>query len=180
MPFTPFHMGPGLLWKGLQPAGLSLMTFGLAQVLIDLEPLYVLKTGKDFLGVPGHLHGISHTILGATVIGVVAGAFGRPLTHLGLRLLGQSQFIPVRWGVIWWSAFFGTYSHLLLDAVMHRDVEPFVPISRWNPLVGLVDVGTLHRFCIITALAGMLLYVGRWMIRTALPRAKVGETRPIL
>lgn len=160
MPFTPFHMGPGILVKGPQQGGFSLITFGLAQVLIDLEPLYVIATGKDFLGVPGHLHGISHTLLGATLVGVIAGLLGRPLTHLGLRILGQSQFIPVPWRVIWWSAFFGTYSHLALDAVMHRDVEPFAPWNRWNPLVGLVSVGTLHWFCMATAALGAVIYFG--------------------
>jgi hypothetical protein len=43
MPFTPFHMGPGLLMKvGLQ-GSFSLMVFGWTQVLIDLQPGAVLR-----------------------------------------------------------------------------------------------------------------------------------------
>jgi hypothetical protein len=39
MPFTPFHMGPGLAVKAVFGRYFSLMVFGFSQVAIDIEPL---------------------------------------------------------------------------------------------------------------------------------------------
>jgi len=58
MPFTPFHMGPGILFKALLQGSFSLMVFGWAQIIMDIQPLIVLITGK------GHLHGFTHTYIG--------------------------------------------------------------------------------------------------------------------
>jgi len=60
VPFTPFHMGPGLLLKALLRGGFSLMVFGWAQIVIDVEPLVVLLTGG------ARLHGFTHSYARAT------------------------------------------------------------------------------------------------------------------
>ncbi|MCB1770876.1 MAG: hypothetical protein KDJ31_14465 [Candidatus Competibacteraceae bacterium] len=39
MPFTPLHRGPGLAIKALAGRRFSLLTFGIAQVAMDIEPL---------------------------------------------------------------------------------------------------------------------------------------------
>ena len=121
MPFTPLHMGPGLLLKGLLQSGFSLMVFGWTQIMMDLQPLVVLITGK------GQLHGFSHTYMGATLLAVFAALSGKHLSELGLKILGVSQHKPVRitWLIAFISAFIGGYSHVLLDSIMHADVEPF-------------------------------------------------------
>jgi ribosomal protein S12 methylthiotransferase accessory factor len=54
MPFTPVHMGPGILVKALMQGSFSLMVFGWAQIVMDIQPLFVMITGE------GHLHGFSH------------------------------------------------------------------------------------------------------------------------
>ena len=41
MPFTPFHMGPGILIKSLLQGAFSLMVFGWAQIVMDIQPLFV-------------------------------------------------------------------------------------------------------------------------------------------
>ncbi len=51
MPFTPFHMGPGIVVKALLQGSFSLMVFGWAQIVMDIQPLFVLISGE------GHLHG---------------------------------------------------------------------------------------------------------------------------
>jgi hypothetical protein len=38
MPFTPLHMGPGLAIKALAGHRFSILTFGIAQVAMDVEP----------------------------------------------------------------------------------------------------------------------------------------------
>ena len=46
MPFTPFHMGPGIFIKALLQGSFSLMVFGWTQVIMDIQPLVVLISGE--------------------------------------------------------------------------------------------------------------------------------------
>ena len=39
MPITPLHMGPALLGKAALDRRFSLIAFGMAQILMDIEPL---------------------------------------------------------------------------------------------------------------------------------------------
>jgi len=156
VPFTPFHMGPGILIKSLLRGSYSLMIFGWSQILIDLQPLLVLLSGE------GNLHGFSHTLLGATLIALIAGASRRYLTPIGLRLLHLEEDITryVPWNIAFLSAFIGTYSHIALDSIMHRDMQAFAPWSAWNPMLGVISVPSLHLLCIYTGLAGAVIYLG--------------------
>ena len=124
MPFTPFHMGPGIAVKALLQGSFSLMVFGWAQIVMDIQPLLVMISGE------GHVHGFSHTYVGATLLSIFSAL----------------------------SAFIGTYSHVLLDSTMHVDVEPLFPFTTDNLLLGLVSVNSLHMFCLYSALVGGTLY----------------------
>ena len=152
MPFTPLHMGPGLTIKAVLQKKFSLMVFGWSQIVIDLQPLVVMLTGR------GELHGFSHTLLGATLIGLLCGASGKPLGEWGLRLLREPRHLPIPWGVSFGSAFIGTYSHILIDSVMHADVFPFAPLSQSSPLHALISIETLHVVCLVTAVLGGLAW----------------------
>jgi membrane-bound metal-dependent hydrolase YbcI (DUF457 family) len=153
MPFTPLHMGPGLLIKALLQGSFSLLVFGWAQILMDIQPLLVLLIGE------GHLHGFSHTYIGASLLALAAALSGKYLAEFGLRLIDQQQFLPISWTVACESAFIGTFSHVVLDSIMHADVEPFWPLSMSNELLGLVTIEQLHWFCIGSGLLGAVLYV---------------------
>lgn len=155
MPFTPLHMGPGIFIKALLQCSFSLMVFGWAQIVMDVQPLVVMLTGK------GALHGVSHTYAGATLLAVFSAWSGKYLSEYGLRLLGISRAdnpATIAWWVAFLSAFTGTYSHVLLDSIMHGDVLPWYPFSTANGLYGLMSIETLYRFCLYSAAAGTLLY----------------------
>lgn len=162
MPFTPFHMGPGILLKAVLQGSFSLMVFGWAQIIMDLQPLFVLVTGD------GDLHGFSHTYIGATLLAVFAALSGKYLSEVGLVLLGISRNEdPVK--IIWWvsflSAFIGTYSHVVLDSIMHSDIEPYYPLSITNQLLGIITVNQLHQFCLYSALIGVVVYYSVQYVR---------------
>ena len=72
MPFTPLHMGPGLAFKAIGGRHFSLMVFGFSQVMIDLEPLIRMILGDSVL------HGVTHTYLGATTVGLASVLIGKP------------------------------------------------------------------------------------------------------
>ncbi len=163
MPFTPFHMGPGLLIKAILQGSFSLMVFGWAQILMDIQPLIAILTGA------GCLHGFSHTYVGAALIAAVAGISGKYLSEIGLRVLNVArQDNPIR--IAWWisltSAFIGTFSHVLLDSIMHADVVPYFPLHTGNDLLGLISTDDLHKFCLYSGLIGAgTYYIVRFFIR---------------
>jgi hypothetical protein len=159
MPFTPFHLGPGAAFKAIGGRRFSFMIFGGSQVLMDIEPLVGIIEGTAVL------HGPSHTVLGALVIGMVSGLVGRPATGIALRLL-TVRHAPLTWTVSFVSAFVGTFSHIGLDAVMHKDIAPLWPVASGNPLLGVISVGWLHLLCLVAVL-GVLIIVGRkYLVRS--------------
>lgn len=155
MPFTPFHMGSGIFIKALLQSSFSLMVFGWAQIVMDLQPLFVMITGE------GQLHGFSHTFIGATLIGIVSGLSGKYLSEFGfivLRIANTRNPIRIGWAVTFVSAFVGTYTHVILDGIMHGDVQPYFPFSEENHFLRLISVSALHKFCIYSGLVGAGIY----------------------
>lgn len=153
MPFTPIHMGPGIALKAIMQGSFSLMIFGWTQIVMDIQPLVVMLTGE------GHLHGFTHTYIGATLIAVFSGVTGKYLSEAGLALLRirTPNLKTIAWWVCFLSAFIGSYSHVLLDSIMHHDVEPFFPFTN-NPLQGLISVTALHKLCLYSGLIGAAVY----------------------
>ena len=154
MPFTPVHMGPGILIKAILQGSFSLMIFGWTQIVMDIQPLIVMITGE------GHLHGFTHTYIGAVIIAIISALTGKYLSELGLKILGlyKDQPINIAWWVSFLSAFIGSFSHVFLDSIMHADVEPFYPITRTNNFHSMVSITMLHKLCMYSGLAGALIY----------------------
>jgi hypothetical protein len=179
MPFTPFHLGPGMALKACGGKHLSLIVFGFTQVLMDVEPLIRLWRDDSIL------HGLSHTYLGATVIALVAILLGRPLGIWALTLwnrrLSPAQHtwlaLPstISWLAAFSGAFLGSYSHVLLDSVMHADMRPWAPFASTNGLLYAMSYAHLHLFCLLLGFGGMvalaLVYV-RHKLSTNASKAK--------
>jgi hypothetical protein len=155
MPFTPLHMGPGIAIKAIARRRFSLMVFGWSQILMDLQPLISMATGKL------ELHGFSHTILGATLIAIPAALTGKPLGEFGLKVLKMPEHLPITWPVAFLSAYIGTYSHILLDSIMHTDVQALAPFRHGNRLQGIISIEALHILCIAAAAIGGVIYLIR-------------------
>lgn len=161
MPFTPFHFGPGLALKGLMPRHVSLSMFALANVVMDLEPLYRMWR------IEFPVHGASHTLAGALTIAVGVAVIGKPLITRGWHQLERWHLFddetPFRltWTQAWISALLGTGTHLLLDAVMHADMQPFAPLTAANPLLHTGWILQLHLACLLSAMFGMLCILAR-------------------
>ena len=149
MPFTPIHLGPGLAFKALGGRHFSFMVFGGAQVLMDIEPLLGMLQNKDVL------HGYTHTVLGALVIGTVAGVVGRPVSAWVLKRLAIAHQ-PFTWFASFAGPYIGTFSHVLLDAVMHSDMSPWWPLASSNALLRVITIDQLHMVCLAAGILGMI------------------------
>lgn len=148
-------MGIGILTKSILQGSFSLMVFGWAQIVMDLQPLFVLITGQ------GHLHGFSHTYLGASLLAILSAVSGKYLSEFGLYILRISKKenpIIITWWVVFLSSFIGTFSHVFLDSIMHLDVQPFYPLSLNNSLQGIISVSALHKVCLYSGLIGAGIY----------------------
>lgn len=161
MPFTPFHLGPGAVFKWIGGRHFSFTLFGFSQVLIDVEPLIHMIRGDAIL------HGPTHTYLGALLLTPIAVVVGRPICNGLLRywnygLNSSSSWrilpIPIPWKAAWIGALVGMLSHILLDSIMHMDMRPWMPLSISNFMFHIINVDNLHIFCTVSgivALAGM-------------------------
>ena len=153
MPFTPYHFGAGALFKGLGGRRFSFLIFAGSQVLIDLEPAYRMIVGDAIL------HGPTHTLFGATLIGATAMLLGKPIAEFTLRHMRHPRW-KISWSAAGAGAFAGTFSHLLLDGVMHHDMAPWAPFTSSNPLLGIVSLEVLHLTCVGLGVLGGLLIAG--------------------
>jgi hypothetical protein len=174
MPATPLHMGPGILVKALAGRYFSLLVFGFAQVMIDIEPVVRIIRGDAFL------HGFTHTYLGATGIAIISALIGRPVCQMILDRWRDDPASPfmnwlrgpprISWTAAISGALLGTYSHVVLDSIMHVDMEPFTPLSTANALHQIVSLDALHIFCLATAVLGatvmVFLYASRSITKT--------------
>ena len=154
MPFTPLHLDPALAPKSLAKHKFSLLIFAWAQILMDLQPLAVILTGK------GQAHGVTHTFLLAIPIGLAASLSGR-LAVLGLaRLFGKKTGTTpwLTWRIAILSGLTGSLSHVLLDALIYTDMHPFWPFISTNPLVtGQLTDGGMASLLVYTGIAGLIV-----------------------
>jgi hypothetical protein len=157
MPFTPIHLLAITPAKAIAQRRFSWAMFALVNMLIDLEP-----TGFLLITLSPEHH-FFHTIIGATLIAVLAAIFGRGLCEGAITLwntemkstwlLAETKISTV---AAWSGALIGAWSHLLLDSFMHDDIKPLSPFSDSNPLLGTLAIGTLHSICVASGLLGLL------------------------
>ena len=114
MPLTPLHLAVGLPVK----KHISLKAFILVNILIDIEPGLIMFLNMGHQGYA--IHGWFHTLGGTSVIAGIVLLLGLPFSKHRLFWL--------------YSTALGAYSHLLLDALVHSDVQPFAPVVSGNPL----------------------------------------------
>ena len=147
MPFTPYHMGFGLIAKSAKPAKVSLIMFGFSQIVIDLQQLY-----KHIMYPHGFAyHGLTHTIIGATIVAIICLLFRGMLERLFRQVISKSSAI--------YGVFIGVYSHLLLDSFVHNEVSLnlFWPLHLDSHLYGLIYIHGMNKLCIIMGITGLIL-----------------------
>ena len=155
MPVTPFHFGPGVLFHAVAPRKVSFIAFVAANCITDCETIYNVVRGNF------PLHRFLHTFVGAAVVAAMTVAL-----FIAMRRLARS--IPIPHWLEWQQltlppvivgALLGSYSHIVLDGIMHADMRPLAPWSEANPFLYAVSMGTLHWACVVLAIAGGLLWL---------------------
>lgn len=120
MPITPLHFGINGYIATIFRKKIDIASMVLANIVLDIQPFLALIVG---LNIP--LHGISHSLIGAILICLIASI----IYGYGLKWifsLKKSIFIFINSWVL------GGILHVLLDALVHTDVRLFYPISNFN------------------------------------------------
>lgn len=163
-------MGAALIVKPGLGRNISMITFGIAQIAMDIEPGIGMLTGAEVL------HGPSHTILGALAIAYLVMLIAPGIVNYLLRKWNKEvTFHKLPWLVqsettaktaVAVGAFFGTLSHIALDSLMHHDIHPLSPFSGANPLLGLVTHDEVYQLCAIAAVLGAVTWIAtQWFGR---------------
>ena len=170
MPITPFHIIAAAPIKAIIPRYFSWSIFTLTNIFIDLEPI----TYFIFTGIPSHK--FFHSILGATFLCLISALYFRKLCEnyitkwnknlhpidrkwLEVKNPKISLFEGVTGGLI------GAWSHLVLDSMMHQDIEPFKPILSKNILLGIVSPDCVVYICLGLFAVGMTIFIFRRKIK---------------
>jgi hypothetical protein len=160
-------MGAAMIVKPAMRQHFSILVFGVAQVAMDIEPLIGMIRDWDVL------HGPTHTILGALVIGAIVAWLSPPLCNFILvrfngevaqhKLQWLQESYPLTRTAAIAGAFFGTISHLVLDSLMHHDIHPLAPFSNANPLTDLVSHDGVYQLCVVLGVIGTVAWAfGKW------------------
>ncbi len=128
MPFTPFHFGPGFLISLMFLSFIDIPTFLIASVIIDIEPFLVLVFHLNY-----PLHGFFHSFLGgfivATLLAMVMSKIRKYFTPM-ITFFKIEQSISFK--KILFSSISAIFLHILLDAPIYLDIQPFFPFE-FNP-----------------------------------------------
>ncbi len=152
-------MGVALIAKPVLNRRFSMMTFGIAQVAMDIEPGVRMWAHADVL------HGPTHTFLGALIMASVVtliapgicdrllAKWSKEVAYFKRPWLAHAE--PVSKFAVANGAFFGTFSHVVLDSLMHHDIRPLSPFSNENPLLGLFTPDGIYQACTIMGILGI-------------------------
>ena len=157
----PFHFGPGAAIHALAPKQVSFLAFCVANVIIDVEPLYFMLTHQY------PVHRFIHTYVGVSLVPIATLAafvgarwFASVLWLPNLFQWKELGLLPVGLGAV-----AGSYSHVLLDSLMHRDITPLAPFTNANPLLQAVSLSTLHWSCLGAGLVALCVLGVRRLLR---------------
>ena len=150
MPFTLFHIGPGVLISLLLSRYVNSISLLISTVFIDIEPLL-------HMIIYGYIvHGFLHTIPGAVLFGLVVGY---------LYYISRSYLSKIRKLFPWChrdtlssclaGGVIGSLLHVFLDAPLYRDLQ-LLPLID-NPLYHTYDLFSLL-FSYYTTLMLPLIY----------------------
>lgn len=155
MPFTPFHLGPGLALGMIFSRFVNIPAVLLASVVVDARAIYCFFTGCS-------LHGFFHTFAGAAIVCLPVIAliyFSRENLSKISRIMRIEQNYSLK--SITAGAIAGAWVHILLDAFLYPGIHPFFPAKGNALLFGILGNSEVYLLCMLGFLIGGLIYLGR-------------------
>ncbi|MCW3993759.1 MAG: hypothetical protein NWE85_04250 [Candidatus Bathyarchaeota archaeon] len=157
MPFTPFHLGPALLFGLAFFSTFDLLTLLIASVIPDVEPFCILLFD---LSMPSH--GFFHSYVGSSILAVLVAVTVYLLRDLLTNVMLKFQVSQKSsFKKILFTSFVGAYFHVFLDSLLYHPMNPLYPLQG-NAFVGLIpDIAyvAVYGFCSVSFILGIILYL---------------------
>lgn len=179
MPFTPFHLGFGVLLIAICPF-FDPIALLLGTILIDLEPLFHLLFGV------GQLHGVFHSVLGVLVL-----FFPISVISWGSYKLISKWFnyqYKFRWYLSLISGLLGLFSHILFDAGLYPEMMLFYPFTKqtgflfgyWDSRISMIALSVMFVVGVIILAIRMALKYYKKKKRVALNNKSEDEKNAVI
>jgi len=156
MPFTPFHFGHALpiAFLDFKKKRIDLFSCIVGSVIVDIHAavLFIFHLGTDY-------HGVLHSFFSAILLGCSVGILlhlGRPAIRPLLRWLKWEQETSA-WNKMFWASVMAC-AHVLLDATIYPEMEPWWPFHMRNPFFGAISSASAYLICIVGGICGVILY----------------------
>ena len=165
MPVTPLHIGIPGLFAYKFPKRLDIVAAIIGSVAIDVDFFLFLLIGTP-------VHGYLHTIIGAAIISTLI---------IPLIFLLRTPIVKIKEWFGWDTdsdfksisigALIGTFSHVLIDAFIYWEMNPFFPIfgnPMWSASGQYYIFIVIYAFAGITTIALLILYIRRIVTKKSL------------
>ncbi|ODS35633.1 MAG: hypothetical protein A7316_00730 [Candidatus Altiarchaeales archaeon WOR_SM1_86-2] len=154
MPFTPFHLGPGIALGIIFKRWINIPAILLASIIVDVRTIYCFFIGNC------QLHGFFHTFAGSTILGLLVIAL---IWIFRIHLSKISKILKIEQDYslqsITTGALIGAWVHIILDAFLYPEIHPFWPVEGNTLLLGVLSSSTVYGLCVVGFLIGGLIYV---------------------
>lgn len=180
MPFTPFHLGFGVLLIALIPF-LDPIALLLGTILIDLEGIFYLLFNV------GQLHGIMHSFMGVIVL------FG-PISFISwgsFKIINKFYKIERKFN-LWLSllsSIIGLVSHILFDTGLYSEMMLFYPFTKqtgfllgyWTSQTAMITLSIMFVVgAVIIAIRMSIKYYKKKEIETKFDKGETQQVDPNL
>jgi len=158
MPFTPYHLGPGLMIGLLFLNFIDFPTFLIASIIVDIEPFIILFFNLDY-----PLHGFFHSFLGGTIVALLLTVVMSKIRRYFSPLMSFFKLEQdVSFKKILVASLSGIYIHILLDSPIYTDIQPFFPLA-FNPFYRSTSMpGLLETMiCVLCFMGALIIYIIR-------------------
>ncbi len=177
MPFTSYHLGPGLMVGLLFLNFIDFPTFLIASVIVDIEPFIVLFFNLDY-----PLHGFFHSFLGGTIVALLLTVVMSRIRKCFSPLM---SFFKLKQDVsfkrILVASLSGIYIHILLDSPIYTDIQPFFPLD-FNPFYQSTSFPGLLQIiiCMWCFMGALIFYMIRLIQYKVINQEKIQEKKVVV
>lgn len=139
-----------LLFKAIFRDRFCLIAYVIAQIIIFTEEIYrvafyeLLPPPSIFSKLPGTIAFLIFTII---------------ITKLVLMVMK----VPNTEFAIIFGSTFGTLGVFIIDSLHTNQMQPFYPISKVNPLFGIIEESLIAKFLVCSLLISVCIFIFRWL-----------------
>lgn len=153
MPNTILHFGPNSLIAIKLSRYIDLPAFLLINVFINSESYVTILFRLQY-----PIHAYFHTFLFGSLIAIIGSLVLYPLRSLFMKMM---RFLRMPYETsfkkILISSLFGAWLHIILDAPVYAEMQPFFPI-KGNPLYLGINEAFANIFCALFFIPVFILY----------------------